>query len=103
MHFYSYKNGDILKQGKYGIYEPYGQKIKPDIIDLIIIPALMADKRGFRLGYGGGYYDKFFNTNNTSVTKVIFIPQELVIKELPIEPHDIKVDFLITQTQIYKI
>lgn len=71
-------------------------------LDLIIIPGLSFDKRGYRLGRGGGYYDKLLYKissqarleEKTELTLGI-IPKELYLENLPNEPHDIKVDLVL--------
>ena len=54
----------------------------------------MADKSGFRLGYGGGFYDRFLVENNT-VKTILPIAKELIVEELPHEEFDIKIDEII--------
>lgn len=54
-----YKSGDTLIKNKFGIEEPCGQAFGGDI-DVCITPLLAVNGRGYRLGYGGGYYDRFF-------------------------------------------
>ncbi len=104
MFFVKYeKNKTVLVENKYKILEPQGDKINPQILDLIILPALMADKNGYRLGYGGGYYDKFFNKNNIDAIKIILIPDELLVSALPRESFDIPANIIITQTKIIEI
>ncbi len=90
-----------LKTGKFDIKEPCTNVIAGlDTLDLIFIPALMTDKWGYRLGFGKGYYDKFLNKLPARTTKVIPMYKELFIDELPIEPHDEKADFVITEDEI---
>ena len=98
MEFYLYKNRDDLILNKYGIFEPNDAAEICQNIDLIILPALMADKLGYRLGYGGGYYDRYLRNKN--IKKVILIPDELLTEELPIEKYDVKADAVITQTKV---
>lgn len=87
--------------GKYDIKEPdccvYE---KPDIVDMVFIPALMADEWGYRLGFGKGYYDRFLEKLPARTLKVIPMYRELFVEELPIEPHDQNADYVITEDGI---
>ncbi|MBM7569665.1 5-formyltetrahydrofolate cyclo-ligase [Aquibacillus albus] len=63
-------------------------------IDLMIVPGIVFDYKGFRIGYGGGYYDRYLaNYEGTTVSLAI---QDQIVEELPTENHDIKVDYIIT-------
>jgi 5-formyltetrahydrofolate cyclo-ligase len=64
-------------------------------LDLIIIPGLSFDKRGYRLGRGGGYYDKLLSRIKTQALTLGIIPKELYRENLPNEPHDIKVNLVL--------
>ena len=48
-----------LKKGRFGIKEPLGEEISPEELDLVIVPGVAFDRRGNRIGYGAGYYDRF--------------------------------------------
>ena len=67
--------------------------------DLTITPGLSFDKEKNRLGYGGGYYDKFFAKNKT--LKVGLMISDFFSIKLPTEKTDVKVDFIITEEKIY--
>jgi len=83
-----------LRRSQLGITEPCTDATDADNLDLIIVPALMADRGGNRLGYGGGFYDRFLAAN-PSIPSVVLIPDALVTDELPTEPHDVRVRYLI--------
>lgn len=100
MTFHRYFNKKNLINDEYGILSPNSQIADPQSIDLWILPALLADKKGFRLGYGKGFYDKFFAQNNITATKIIFIPNELLMENLPTEKYDIPANIIITETEI---
>lgn len=88
-----YKHGDKLAKSQFNTLEPLTKAIAPEILDLIIVPALMADKQGYRLGYGGGYYDRLLSYCKSKTMCVL--PKELVTETLPHEKHDIKIDTII--------
>ncbi|MBR4439875.1 MAG: 5-formyltetrahydrofolate cyclo-ligase [Clostridia bacterium] len=84
-----------LKPGRYGIPEPddgAGERVTAFAKTLCVVPALAADKQGSRLGYGGGYYDRFLN--NYDGFSVCGVFPQLVREDLPREPHDVCVNAL---------
>lgn len=89
-----FKKGDKLVASSFNICEPCSNSINPRNLDLVVVPALMADKSGFRLGYGGGFYDRFLVENN-AVKTILPIAKELIVEELPHEGFDIKIDEII--------
>lgn len=89
-----YKKEDILIKSDLNICEPCTNSINPNQINLAIVPALMADKNGFRLGYGGGFYDRFLSENpNIKTITVVF--KALFVESLPHEEFDVKIDEII--------
>jgi len=90
-----YKKGDDLILSSLNILEPCAAACDKSKIDVVFVPALMADLSFNRLGYGAGFYDRFLSDLNS--LKVIPIAEELLIEVLPSEPSDIKCDALITQ------
>ena len=89
-----FKKGDILKKAKYNIQEPITECVICPQLDLIIVPALAVDISGNRLGYGGGFYDRFL-ANNKALT-LTPIPKELIFDNIPSEKFDIKIDLIIS-------
>lgn len=90
-----YKPCDKLNKSKFNILEPCSAPIKPNNLDLVIVPALMADKKGYRLGYGGGFYDRFLR-KNPDIASICVVARQLLTNELPFEKFDIAVDYVIT-------
>ena len=82
-----------LVKSAFGIMEPETMPVNPCILDLVIVPCLMADKKGYRLGYGGGYYGRFLE--ETSIKTITVVPKELYVDKLPHEEYDIKIDKVI--------
>lgn len=101
IHKYNYN--DILVKNNYGIPEPpeSSEFIDPYKIDIAIIPALMVDKNGYRLGYGAGFYDRFISGLRKDCLKIVPVPEELFVKTLPHDSWDIPVDKVITQDDLY--
>jgi 5-formyltetrahydrofolate cyclo-ligase len=89
-----FKIGDTMQRSKFGIYEPISESYDAKMLDLVIVPALMCDKQGYRLGYGGGYYDRLLS-KIPKVKKIAVIPKELYVEILPNDVYDIKMDEII--------
>lgn len=88
-------NGAFVK-GAFNIYEPFSSEIFPKkSIDAVIAPALSSDKDNFRLGYGGGFYDRFLSDFNGKI--VTFIFKDLITEKLPCEKTDIRANLVITE------
>lgn len=102
---HSYRYGDVLVKNKCGINEPPDDNDLIDIhkIDVAIIPALMADKKGNRLGYGGGFYDRFIPGLRKDCLKIVPVPEEFFIDELPTNHWDIPVNIVITQERVIRV
>ena len=100
MDFFEWTNKDPLKINKYGIAEPtLGKKIYPDII---FVPLVAYDDDLNRLGYGGGFYDRYLE-KVSKIKKIFkiglgFSYQE--IKKIPINKYDKKLDLIITEKKI---
>lgn len=94
---------DLVKS-KYGILEPGMDSETVDYknIDLIIAPGVAFDENCYRLGYGGGFYDKLLSNkrNDTLVAAIAFDVQ--IITVVPREEHDLKVDFIVTESKIIR-
>ena len=95
-----------LVPGYYNIPEPDPKKslrLEPGEIDAAVIPGSVFDIHGGRLGYGGGYYDRFL-LNDAPQAKRIGLAFELqVVDNVPLEPHDQPLDILITEERIVNI
>lgn len=89
-----YKQGENLEISSFNIKEPCSNPVSSAKLDLVIVPALMVDKNNYRLGYGGGFYDKFLAQNK--VLSVVPIARALIVEALPVEDFDKKVDFVIS-------
>ena len=93
-----YKTGDRLILNKYNIKEPDTKPISDiAILDIIVAPALCADLNFNRLGYGGGYYDRFFANHNLRAKKVVIVPDDMLIEAIPTDKYDKKCDIIVTE------
>lgn len=96
-----YTPNNLIKN-KFGIYEPQiYTSVKPNESDVIIVPALSVDREFNRLGYGGGYYDRFFMKNNQGI-KIAIIPEKLFTEKIKTDIYDIKMNILVTENNIYR-
>ena len=102
MNFYKWEFSEPLKINKYGIPEPISKNlIYPDIL---LIPLVAFDKNLNRLGYGGGYYDRLI-TKLSKKKKVIKIGLAFSIQQVdkvPINMHDQKLDYIVTNKYLVK-
>ena len=101
MRFYRITSPNELKTGKFGLTEPDTEICKEATEfsnALCIVPAYTYDYQGFRLGYGGGYYDRFLA--DFGFTKIGLCYDELISNRLPKDSFDIKVDYIITDKRI---
>ena len=101
MDFYKYSFKDPLKLNKLGIPEPFksSRKIVPD---LILVPLVGYDNSLNRLGYGGGFYDRYFEKNLSlgQIHKIGLAFSFQKIKKLPVNKFDKKLDKIITEKKI---
>jgi 5-formyltetrahydrofolate cyclo-ligase len=77
-----------------------GRPIPFEDIDLVVAPGLGFDKMGNRLGRGGAYYDRFFANKKLNACKCGFAFSEQVVESVPVQQHDMSVDFLVTDEEI---
>ncbi|MDF2546417.1 MAG: 5-formyltetrahydrofolate cyclo-ligase [Anaerosolibacter sp.] len=92
-----------LIPGNYGILEPRQDAIRivdPDCLDLILVPGVAFDLQGYRIGYGGGYYDRFFSQQKKRISAIALAFDLQIAEALPSEPFDHPVDYIITETRI---
>ncbi len=90
----------VLKRGFAGIKEPDGIEFPERVIDLVIVPGVAFDYQGYRLGYGGGFYDRFLS--NSKAYKVGVAYDFQIVDRLPHGEHDVPVDVIVTPTQTIK-
>lgn len=101
LRLYEIRDMGELSIGYVGIPEPdvsEDRRMKVEEMDLIIVPGSAFDKRGSRLGYGKGFYDKLLTR---AMCKIIALSyEEQVVEFIPSESHDLKVDRIVTEKRI---
>ncbi|PPD45951.1 MAG: 5-formyltetrahydrofolate cyclo-ligase [Methylocystis sp.] len=99
--FRDFAPGDDLVKGPYGLSEPADDKPARDP-DIIFAPLAAFDRRGYRLGYGGGIYDatlaELRPKKKVTVIGVAYATQEA--DHVPTEPHDQRLDYLLTEREL---
>jgi 5-formyltetrahydrofolate cyclo-ligase len=99
-----YAGPAAFSNGPHDIEEPLGDRLGLDAItqaDVVIVPALAVDRRGNRLGQGGGGYDRALGRTGDALT-VAVVHDEEVFDEIPVEPHDISVRAVATPTTVIR-
>ena len=99
MDFFNWSTRDPMNINKYGIPEPISSQIKyPDIL---LVPLVAFDKNLNRIGYGGGFYDRYLKKIK-KIKKVIIIGLAYSfqkVKKISVNKHDIKMDFIVTEKE----
>lgn len=92
--------GDPLEPGSLGVPEPTpsAPRIALSAVDLVVVPGLAFDPRGYRVGYGKGFYDQMLPTLTEALSCAVGFDFQLV-SEVPDQPHDVPVDVLITDAR----
>lgn len=107
MEFYYFTSEKELVSGYFNIPEPVNldesNKCIPHNNDVIIVPGLAFDKYGGRIGYGGGFYDKYLSKNNNLIKIAVAYDFQVIEDELEISEFDIKPDYIVTEKRIIKI
>ena len=101
MDFYEITSFDELKPGAYGILEPDAGIPASADDGLMIMPGVAFDTNRNRVGYGGGYYDRYLESHPQLHTLALAFDMQ-VLFEVPAEEQDIKPQLLVTETNIYQ-
>ena len=96
---------DELGEGTYGIPEPLDRYIRPvqaEEADLAILPGVAFDLAGNRLGFGGGYFDRFLPLLRADCPRVALAYEFQIVEALPVQEHDIRMDLIVTESRIIR-
>ena len=98
MHAHMLGSLGELEAGAMGIPapKPDAPLVAPEKIDLIIVPCLACTREGHRIGYGGGFYDRYLVSANKAA-KVILCKSSFLLERVPLEDNDVSVDLVVTE------
>lgn len=91
-----------LEIGYYNILTPKKEFIRyrdPNIIDLVLVPGVVFGRNGYRVGYGGGYYDRFFSKLEKDIPKIGLAYDLQIVHTVPTDNYDIPVNMIITEKE----
>lgn len=93
-----------LVTSAWGIREPDAEspESSPETLDLVLVPGLAFTLSGDRLGYGGGFYDRFLPKLRSGCAAVGVCPDELVLEKLPVDSWDFPMEILVTPAEIFR-
>ena len=103
MEFYQITEETRWQSGAYGILEPELSDTTPVLKEpaLILMPGLVFDKKKHRIGYGGGYYDKYLSVHKNHIKIALCYHFQIIEEILPFEEHDILPDYIVTDVGIF--
>ncbi len=96
---------DDLSPGYASILEPVegirgSQSIAPEAIDIIVLPGSVFDENGGRMGYGGGFYDRFVSKRAPQAIRIGFCFELQMVEKAPLKPHDEFMDMIVTEQRV---
>ncbi|HSK47656.1 MAG TPA: 5-formyltetrahydrofolate cyclo-ligase [Coriobacteriia bacterium] len=97
--------GEDLEPGPLGIRQPaaHTPRVPLDTIDAVVVPGVAFDEAGYRLGYGGGYYDRLLPRLRDDCVRIGLAYDEQVVASLPAEDHDERVNAVVTPTRVIHV
>lgn len=90
-----------LTPGWRDVPEPVGPP-SPGPVDVVVVPALVLDRRGGRLGYGGGHFDRFLAGPAADATSIGAVFHDQLVTEVPLLDHDVRLDVVVTERGIWR-
>ena len=100
----TWRPGEPTTTTSFGAEEPAdGAPVDPSSIDVILTPAVAVDRTGRRVGYGGGFYDRFLpRTRDDAVRVAVVLAEQLVDEDLPAGSFDLRVDAIVTPEEVIR-
>lgn len=102
MNVQEIRSADDLEPGAYGIREPKAScpVIPPDEIDFVVMPCLSCSHDGRRLGFGGGFYDRYLE--NLPAEKAVVVREKVMRDDIPVQAHDVPVGTVVTEKGVIR-
>jgi 5-formyltetrahydrofolate cyclo-ligase len=102
LRFAEYRNGARMRRNRFGIPEPTGRRhCRPQQLDLVLLPLVAFDRRGARLGMGGGFYDRtfaFLRAGGRRKPRLLGLAHHFQeVAQLPLEPWDVPLAAIVTE------
>jgi 5-formyltetrahydrofolate cyclo-ligase len=95
-----YAGPGAMTTNRWGIREPVGtERVAPDALDAVVVPALGAGRDGHRIGHGSGYYDAFLSA--VDVPRLILVYEHCLVPSVPTAPHDVPGTHVVTERGVY--
>lgn len=99
----AYAPGDAVRPTGFGALEPVGGRVvDPTELDLVVVPGVAFDRRGGRVGYGGGFYDRLLSRLRPQVPTIAIAYSVQVVDEVPIGGMDRRVGTIVTETEVIR-
>jgi 5-formyltetrahydrofolate cyclo-ligase len=101
MHFHVLPEDELFVSGPYGILQPPEDLPLADLSKptVVLVPGVGFDRRGDRIGFGGGYYDRWLAAEGKGLPTVALAFTEQLVEAVPVQEHDIPVQVLVTDTE----
>lgn len=103
MHCFEIKSYDDLASGKFGIREPKDgcRPVPLGEIDFAVVPCCAAGRKGQRLGFGGGYYDRYLE--HAAFPGALICREKIMLDDVPEDEHDLRFSIVVSEEKIYRL
>lgn len=96
-----YAGSEKMQKNVWGTYEPLEtEAVPPKRVDLAVVPALAADREGYRIGYGGGFYDRFLKEADCAALSLVY--SACLFDSIPHAAHDVPVGLIVTEDELVR-
>lgn len=105
LDIHEHTEDSVLTAGPHGILEPLASapRVNEPDIDAVLVPAIAFGVDGFRIGYGGGFYDRLLPRFHSGCWRVGVAFDEQIVASVPVEEHDQRVDLIVTPSRVFRL